>query len=344
MPSRALQVLARVTDQSMDELEEVARVYPFAISPFIIRRVAEGTYSLVALRQFLPDLRELQDVDGFGPDPTGESGLHPERSVLQTYDNRLALILTHQCLVYCRFCFRKEFVGLSDNGVLDEDLDRALSYVAAHPEVDDILLSGGDPLALPNKRLIPFLRKLAQIPHLKTIRIHSRALSVQPERIDDELTQFLSSDDRFWYYAHMNHPDDISHPDVAKAIRRLLSARVPILNQSVILAGVNDDVNTMVQLMKLCYEHKVIPYNLYVLDRVRGAAHFEVPVDRIVEIYEALAQLPGPAQPVLVVVDSQSKKHRAVYDSAFDLKAFLLRHREQALATVTNESGPEPAS
>ncbi len=215
-------------------------------------------------------------------------------------------------------------MGFPEHQVSDADLEHALAYVATHSEIEDILLSGGDPLAMPNRRLIPFLKRLIQIPHLKTIRIHSRAVATVPTRIDKELIEFLAQDDRFWYYAHMNHPDDIDHPEVIAAVRRLLSARIPVLNQCVILAGVNDDPATMTRLMKLCYEHKVIPYNLYVLDRVRGVAHFEVPIERIIDIYKALSRLPGPAQPVLVYVDGQSKKHRAVYSEALDLRRFLL--------------------
>jgi KamA family protein len=193
----------------------------------------------------------------------------------------------------------------------------------AHPEVDDILLTGGDPLAIPNSQLIPFLQKVVRIGHLKTIRIHSRAISTRPERIDDELIGFLGSDPRFWYYGHMNHPDDINHRAVKEAIHKLLGARIPVLNQAVLLGGVNDRPETLKTLMKLCYENKVIPYHLYVLDRVKGASHFHVPNDRIVELYRSLADLPGPAQPVLVYVDATNIKHRAVPSQHIDLSKFL---------------------
>lgn len=323
MPSKVIELMAQVASRPVEELARVEATYPVAVTPFLTRRVREGNYSLQALRQFLPDARELDKIDGFVADPTGEGELHPEESVLQTYDNRLALMLTHQCLVYCRFCFRKDFVGFPEHQISEKQLEHALNYVATHTAIEDVLLSGGDPLALPNKKLIPFLKRLTQVPHLKAIRIHSRAISTVPSRIDDELIEFLTQDNRFWYYAHMNHPDDIEHPEVIAAVNRLLAARIPVLNQCVILGGVNDDPEVMTRLMKRCYEEKVIPYNLYVLDRVKGAAHFDVPVGRIVEIYKALSRLSGPAQPVLVYVDGKSKKHRAVYSEALDLKEFL---------------------
>lgn len=323
MNLESITVLSNLAGRPVGELKQVAEKYPFAISPFLSDRVKNGTYSLAAARQYLPDARELLDVSGFVGDPTGEAGLHPEQSVLQTYSNRVALMVTHQCLVYCRFCFRKDFVGYPQNHISDADLQKAVAFIAARPEINDVLLSGGDALALPNRRLIPLLHALMEIPHLKAIRIHSRALSAHPKRLDDELLECLKTDDRFWYYAHMNHPDDLNHPEVIATVRRLLSARVPVLNQCVILAGVNDDPETMYRLMKLCYENKVLPYNLYVLDRVKGAGHFEVPVERIVEIYKALSDLPGPAQPVLVYVDSKSRKHRAVYSESINLSEFL---------------------
>jgi KamA family protein len=323
MQSQALTVLSRFTDQSVGDMAKVAERYPFAIPPFIMRRVEQGTYSTRALRQFSPDARELLDIGGYSADPTGEVDLRPAPAVLKTYDNRLALIVTYQCLIYCRFCFRKSAVGFSENHVDDEALSAALAYLREHTEIEDVLLSGGDPLAVPNKRLLPFLQRLIDIEHIKAVRIDSRALSAHPDRIDDELLRFLEANNQFWFYAHMNHPDDIDHPEVLAAVRRLLSARVPIMNQSVILAGVNDDPETMTRLMRLCYLNKVLPYNLYVLDRVKGGAHFDVPTNRVLEIYQALSALSGPAQPLLVYVDARSRKHRAVYDPAFDLKTFL---------------------
>src|SRR5262249_24545879 len=181
---RSLTTLARISGRAITELQVVSNVYPWKVTDFLMRRVEEGTYSPEALRQFLPDARELIDVQGFSCDPVGESARHPVTSVVQSYKNRLAIITTHRCLVYCRFCFRKDFVGFDSNEVSTNQLDEALDYLRSHPEVDDILLTGGDPLAIPNSQLIPFLEKVVRIGHLKTIRIHSRAISTRPERID----------------------------------------------------------------------------------------------------------------------------------------------------------------
>jgi KamA family protein len=324
-------MLAQRAGTPLAELVKTVDVYPFALTPFLRQRVDEGTYSLAALRQFLPAAQELQDAVGFSSDPAGEGKKHPIPAILQTYENRLVILLSYQCLVYCRFCVRKALVGRPEYSISDEQLEEALAFVREHQEIEDVVLSGGDPLAVPNRRLLPFLHKLMEIEHVKVIRIDSRALSTMPKRIDDELLDVLKRDDRFWYHAHMNHPDDLNHPDVLAAAQRLRMAGVPVLNQSVILAGVNDDPATMAALMRDSYYHKILPYNLYVLDRVQGAAHFEVGEERIVEICKELSYLPGPAQPVLIFVDGESRKHRAVYDPAADLRAFLHARHGAAL-------------
>lgn len=321
--SKTLKLMADTAGRPVEELEEVVKTYPFALTPFIRKRIEDKTYSLEALKQFLPDAQELQNVEGFSSDPVGESEQHPTSAIVQVYNNRLVIILSYQCLVYCRFCFRKALVGKPEHIIKEEEINKALQYVTDHPEIEEVLLSGGDPLAVPNRKLLPFLQKLVAIPHVKVIRIDSRAVSTMPERIDGDLLAFFKEHDRFWYHAHMNHPDDINHPAVITAIQQLRLAGVPVLNQSVILKGVNDAASTMTQLMKLCYQNRVIPYNLYVLDRVKGAAHFDVPTDRIVEICKALSHLPGPAQPALVYVDAHGRKHRTVYDEDADLRAFI---------------------
>lgn len=328
MASKTLIMLAQATNSPVEDLVKVSQEYPFALTPFLARRIQEGTYALAAARQFTPDMRELTSPEHFDIDPTGEKENHPEATILQTYDNRLVLMLTFQCLVYCRFCFRKAFVGHPEYTLSEEQIERGIAYIAAHPEIEDVVLSGGDPLALPNHRLLPILRKLTALPHLKVIRIDSRALNTAPQRLDDELVEFMKADGRFWYHAHLNHPDDIDHPEVIAGVKKLLAAQVPVMNQCVILAGVNDDPQIMAKLMKLCYYNKVLPYNLYIFDKVKGAAHFDVPLPKVIEICEALSHLPGPAQPIIIYVDKKSVKRRAIYDEALDIRAFFKKRSE----------------
>jgi KamA family protein len=299
-------------------IEAVAREFPARISSFLRKRVEDGTYSMAAARQYLPDARELLFKPGWTVDPCNERNYQESAAVIRKYPNRAAVILTHKCIVYCRYCFRKDFVGKEGNDIQEAEWRDALEIVRRDSTINDILLSGGDPLVLPNSRLIPVLTEFAQIPHLHTIRIHSRALSVAPRRFDEPLLAFLEEHSKFWYYAHMNHPDDVDHPLVRNTVRKLLGVGVPVLNQSVILSGVNDDPETMAALFTRCYESKVVPYNLYALDRVHGASHFMVPNERIADIVVRLSQLPGPAQPTLVVVDRENLKRRLNCDTPRD--------------------------
>lgn len=312
------QWLADKSNTTVDVVDAVAKQYPTRISGFLRNRIDEGTYSISAARQYLPDVRELLTTPGWSVDPCNERSYQETSSVLRKYPNRAAIILTHQCLVYCRYCFRKDFVGQEGNDIQDVEWRKAVEFVRQDPTINDILLSGGDPLVLSNSRLIPILAEFASIPHLHTIRIHSRALSVAPRRFDDALLGFLRDHPKFWYYAHMNHPDDVDHPLVKATVRKLLGAGVPVLNQAVILKGVNDDPEIMADLFMKCYANKVVPYNLYALDKVMGASHFMVPNEQIADIVVRLSRLPGPAQPTLVLVDRQNLKRRLNCDTPRD--------------------------
>lgn len=299
-----------------EQLTEVKRRYPVLIPPFLRKRMEEGSYSEAAALQYSPDNREIIDSNLLSKDPCNESMYKKSSSFIQKYDNRAALILTQKCLAYCRFCFRKDFVGHDVNAVSEEELNEAISLLENDPTVQDVLVSGGDPLALPNRVLLPILERLAAIDHLKVIRIHTRAASTTPKRLDDSLLNALSKGGKFWFYTHMNHIDDLEHPDVISVIDRIQSRGIPVLNQGVILGEVNDSASAIEALMLGLYHHRIIPYHLYTFDPVNGAGHFSTDVDTVLEIYERLNYLPGPAQPVLVVVDSNNKKRRFVYDDA----------------------------
>lgn len=317
------EVIDKNFDIEISELKKVSARYPFLITSFLRDRIENGTYSKEAARQFVPDLLELDNHDGYAVDPCNERKNQKTRAVIHRYDNRVALILTQRCLVYCRFCFRKDFVGHDDTTIGDDALDDALNYIKSDTKARDILLTGGDPLVIPNSRLIPFLEKLASIDHVKVIRIDSRALNAFPRRLDDDFLSFCESKRVFWYHAHINHPDDINDPSVLDAVNKMLKAGIPVMNQCVILRGVNDDAEIITELMMNCYENKVIPYNMYVLDKVKGAHHFAVSKERIMKIYESVGTLPGPAQPALVLVNKENVKQRVLFNKTIDIESFL---------------------
>jgi KamA family protein len=322
--------LAEKSGKSAQELEVVDARYPFAMTRFLRQRILEGSYSVEAQRQFVPDIQELQGEVNFSTDPTNESGDRHGKAAIHTYENRLLIQLTNRCLAYCRFCFRKAFVGFPEHEISEEDLEQALAYLEDHPEIEDVIFSGGDPLALPNRRVLPVLKRLRRFRHLKAIRIDSRVLTTHPQRIDSELVDCLREDGRYWFYAHMNHPDDINYPETIAAIQRLVNAGVQVANQCVILAGVNDQPSVMSQLMTSCYQNKVWCYNMYIPDHVQGTEHFDVSSACIAAICKALLRLPGPAQPALVYVDEQNKKHHSRYDDIAELWHFL-KNREDFL-------------
>lgn len=306
------------------ELRAIGASYKIAITPFLKQRSSDGNYSERAMRQFQPNLMELDHAEGFVSDPTGESRLMVAPSVVQVHANRAAFTITLNCQAYCRFCFRKARVGRPDERVSRKTLDDGYRYLEANSDVVDVLISGGDPLAAPMRTLLEAIERISSIPHVRSIRLHTRVLTVDPHRVDVAFADFL---DRYgkkvWFYAHVNHPDDLSHSETRAAIERIQSARVPILTQSVLLKGVNDNSIELLDLFRTSYALRLIPYHLYVLDRVAGAHHFEVANEIIAALYQSLNDLPGPAKPALVYVDRADKKHSTISSQWDELLQFL---------------------
>ena len=254
-------------------------------------------------RQFVPDARELETDPAERADPIGDDAFSPTAGLVHRYEDRVLLKIVSACPVYCRFCFRRETVGEGQGGLLPEaDIAAALAYVASHPEVWEVILTGGDPLALSPRRLRDVLGRIAAIPHVKTIRIHTRVPVVLPGRVDEPLVAALRSIDRPVYVAlHANHPREFS--DAARAAcARLVDAGIPMVSQTVLLAGVNDDSDTLVALMRAFVEARVTPYYLHHPDLAPGTAHFRLPVARGRELVAAMqARLSGLARPRYVL-------------------------------------------
>lgn len=254
-------------------------------------------------RQFVPDARELLMHPAERADPIGDDAFSPTPGLVHRYEDRVLLKIVAACPVYCRFCFRRETVGDGQGGLLPEaDIAAALAYIAAHPEVWEVILTGGDPLALSPRRLRDVLGRIAAIPHVKTIRIHTRVPVVVPARVDGPLVAALRSVNIPIYVAlHANHPRELS--DAARAAcARLVDAGVPMVSQTVLLAGVNDDADTLVALMRAFVEARVTPYYLHHPDLAPGTAHFRLPVARGRALVAAMqARLSGLARPRYVL-------------------------------------------
>ena len=265
-----------------------------------VARMQRGDPADPLLRQVLPLDAELAERPGFIADPVGEHAALAAPGVLHKYHGRALLMVTGACAVHCRYCFRREFPYAGQHSGADH-WSTALAYLRADPDIHEVILSGGDPLSLSDRRLGEVLAELARLPQLRRLRIHSRQPIVLPERIDDGLLALLSGCP--WpvvLVTHANHPQEIDAAVIA-ALRRLGAAGITLLNQAVLLRAVNDDAATLATLNETLFAAGVLPYYLHQLDRVRGAAHFEVNDIQASAIMETLRQrLPGYLVPRLV--------------------------------------------
>jgi lysine 2,3-aminomutase len=230
-------------------------------------------------RQILPSPDEDQVAPDELHDPIGDDAHSPVAGVVHRYPDRALLLLTAACRVHCRFCFRREFVGQPARALSKEQFEAAFAYLAGHPEIWEVILSGGDILTLPDAYLANVLGRLRAIPHLKVIRFHSRVPAVLPARLTDELASVLRAHAPVYLVAHVNHPREVT-TTFAKAVGRLVDRGVPVLSQSVLLRGVNDDAAVLADLFRRLVEARVKPYYLHHPDLARGTGHFRVPIAR----------------------------------------------------------------
>ncbi len=284
--------------------EEASRLFAMRVPRCFADRMRPGDPRDPLLRQILPLAEEFQAVPGFLEDPVGDLKAMNTPGVIHKYRGRALLVVTGACAVNCRYCFRRHF-PYGDAHVSRQRWESALDYVRDHPDLEEIILSGGDPLVLADDRLSALAADLTAIPHLRRLRIHSRLPVVLPRRVDDRLLDWLAGGRLAPVMViHANHPAEIDGP-VRAACARLREAGVTLLNQSVLLRGVNDDPAVLADLSNRLFEAGVLPYYLHVLDRVQGAAHFLVPEDEARTITARLgALLPGYLVPRLVREDA----------------------------------------
>jgi EF-P beta-lysylation protein EpmB len=287
-------------DALRDGARESAQLFPLLVPRGFAALMTPGDAADPLLRQVLPLAIEGEPADGYVADPLHEGECAPLPGLLHKYQGRVLLVATGACAVHCRYCFRRHF-PYQERARGPAWWRAARDYVAARPDIDEILLSGGDPLTLPDAQLAALAADFAQVPHLRRLRIHSRLPIVLPERVDDALLAWFGGGRlRPVLVVHANHPREIS-PAVVAACRRLGSAGVAVLNQSVLLRGVNDEVRILDALSRTLFDAGVQPYYLHQLDRVAGAAHFAVSDDRARHLARALAEgLPGYLVPRLV--------------------------------------------
>lgn len=263
-------------------------------------RMARGNPQDPLLRQVLPTADEGQSLPGYVTDPLAESGAMATTGLIRKYQSRALLMVTGQCAINCRYCFRRHF-PYDDHRLTPDDRGRILQFLAGSPEINEVILSGGDPLVASDRLLAFWADAIADIPHIRRLRIHTRLPVVIPQRITPGLLNLLS-DTRLQsvMVLHINHPNELD-AQVRAAMAQLRDAGVTLLNQSVILQGVNDAADTLAALSERLFECHVLPYYLHAFDPVAGAHHFAVSDDRAREIVrELLARLPGFLVPRLV--------------------------------------------
>jgi L-lysine 2,3-aminomutase len=278
---------------------EAGKRFRLRIPRSFVARMRRGDLQDPLLRQVLPVAAELADEAEYLDDPVGERSAVRAPGLLQKYRGRALLIATATCAVHCRYCFRREFPYAEQSEA--PRWSEALAEIAADASLEEIILSGGDPLSLSNARLESLTRALATIPHVRRIRVHTRQPVVLPSRVDEGLLQWLrTSTLPIVLVLHVNHPNELDS-ELAAACAKLRATGITLLNQSVLLAGVNDDVEVLSELSRRLFDAGVLPYYLHALDRVRGAAHFAVPDERAQSLAGQLAgRLPGYLVPRLV--------------------------------------------
>lgn len=295
-PDELCRLLA-LGDDFAQAARRAARSFPLFATREYLSRVRPGDPTDPLLRQILPIDAEHEVVPGFGADPVGDSQARLGPGALQKYDRRVLLIVTGACAIHCRYCFRRHY-PYDESPRSPADWAPVLARLAADTTIDEVILSGGDPLTVVDSQLAQLAEQLAAIPHLKRLRLHTRLPIVLPQRVTPSLVAWLRGTRLApIMVVHANHPAEIDQ-EVAGALARLREAGILLLNQAVLLRGVNDSVETLSALGLRLVECGVLPYYLHQLDRVAGGAHFEVPESRGRELVQALRDtLPGYAVP-----------------------------------------------
>ncbi|EHS54022.1 lysine-2,3-aminomutase-related protein [Rhizobium sp. PDO1-076] len=260
-------------------LDEVAARYAIALTPTVANQIDPNDPDDPIAAQYVPQPAELIETEGERADPIGDHAHSPVEGIVHRYPDRVLLKLVHVCPVYCRFCFRREMVGPQGDGSMSpEQLSIAFAYIRSHPEIWEVILTGGDPLILSPRRLREVMRTLSTIEHIKIVRIHTRVPAVDPARVTAELVDALNASEKTVYVAlHANHPREMT-PEVRAACARMIDAGLTMVSQSVLLKGINNDADTLAELMRAFVETRIKPYYLHHPDMAPGTSHFRLPI------------------------------------------------------------------
>ncbi|NLW74672.1 MAG: lysine 2,3-aminomutase [Clostridiales bacterium] len=290
-----------LTEEEKRDISSCLSRFRMAITPYYLSLIRSTDKNDPVLRQCVPSIEETYDCPDDLPDPLNEEGDSPVPHIVHRYPDRVLFLVTYKCSVYCRHCTRRRTVGEEDRIINEKELSAALGYIRQHPEIRDVLISGGDPLVMSTGRLEHIISSLRAIPNVDIIRIGTRVPVVMPMRITDELLEMLKKYHPIWINTHFNHPNEIT-PDSERACGMIVDAGIPLGNQSVLLKGINDDPAVMKELVLKLVHMRVRPYYLYQCDLSRGISHFRTNVDVGIKImHELTGNISGYAVPKYVI-------------------------------------------
>jgi lysine 2,3-aminomutase len=284
--SRQLGKIIRLSENEKNSFHFQNSTLPLAITPYYASLIDPDNPEQPIRRSMVPVANELLVSPGESPDPLGEESHSPVPGLIHRYPDRVLFLVTDYCSNYCRYCTRSRMVGKRKSSG-KKQWQKAIDYIAATPAVRDVLLSGGDPLTLPDEQIDWLLSRLRCIPHVEMIRIGTKAPIVLPQRITPELVEMLKKYHPLWMSIHCTHPDELT-TEVHEACTRLADAGIPLGSQTVLLAGINDSVEIMRRLMHGLVKIRIKPYYLYQCDPILGSSHFRTPVSKGLEIYKGL--------------------------------------------------------
>ena len=286
--------------EDLNATEQAATEFSIKVPQSFVQLMEYGNPNDPLLKQVLPITSELQVDNNFSTDPVDESSFNPVPGIVHKYRNRVLMIISPNCAINCRYCFRRHF-PYDENRQSKQQWLKALDYLKTKPEINEVIYSGGDPLAANDHFLRWLTAEIESIQHIKRLRIHTRLPVVIPSRVDDQLLNWLGNTRlKPTLVLHINHANEIDEA-LRQGVNRLKNSGITVLNQSVLLKGINDNSDQLISLSEKLFDAGIMPYYLHMLDPVQGASHFDVSMDRAVEIFRQIqTELPGFLVPKLV--------------------------------------------
>ena len=331
-----------ITPEEAEGITQTMETLKFGVTPYYFSLIDAADKNCPIRRQSIPTKAEVHHSEADIDDPLHEDGDSPVPGLTHRYPDRVLLLITDMCSMYCRFCTRRRLVGQQDAGMPMERIDKAIAYIKKTPVIRDVLLSGGDALLVSDEILEDIISKLRAIPHVEIIRIGTRTPIVCPQRVTPELADMLKKYHPIWLNMHFNHPNEIT-PETRRACQLLADAGIPLGNQSVLLRGVNDCIHIMKNLVHELVKNRVRPYYIYQCDLSNGLEHFRTTVSKGIEIIEGLrGHTSGYAVPTFVVDAPGGGGKIPVmpqYIISQGTQRVVLRNFEGVIATYTE---PEP--